>query len=333
MLDQLRSGFKLIPSVSSLRKMSPAARRELLTGIGFLSPWIIGFLVFTLIPIIATFLFTFINLRITDGILNPAKFVGLDNYVQYFKDPQVWSTNAGTPGAWWITIKFGLIALPIGIFLPLGLALLLNNKHLKGQAVFRSLFYMPSIIPLVASIFIWGGMLNSETGWINRALVSLGVPKANTPGWINDINWVYPSYVILGLWGIGAAMLIFLAGLQGVPTELYDAAKVDGANSWGTFWNVTFPMISPVIFYNLTLGIVGLFQYFVVPLVVNSGNGNPGGTTMFYNLYLYKTFFAFQNMSYGATLAWGLFVGILIVTIFLFGTAKYWVYYAGESRS
>ena len=127
--------------------------------------------------------------------------------------------------------------------------------------------------------------------------------------------------------------VIMLAGLQGVPTELYDAAKVDGANAWQTFWKVTFPMISPVIFYNLVLSVVGLFQYFLVPLVVNSGTGRPGGATMFYNLYLYKTFFTYQNMSYGSTLAWFLFLVILLVTIVLFGTAKYWVYYAGEARS
>jgi len=208
----------------------------------------------------------------------------------------------------------------------------MNNKHLKGQNFFRSMFYMPYIVPFVAAIFIWGGMLNPESGWINRALMSLGVPKQNVPLWANDVNWVYPAYVLFGIWGIGNAMLIMLAGLQGVPTELYDAAKVDGANGWQTFWKVTFPMISPVIFYNVVLSIVGLFQYFLVPLVVNQGNGSPGGATYFYNLYLYKTFFTFQNMSYGSTLAWFLFVVVLLVTIVLFGTAKYWVYYAGESR-
>jgi len=176
-------------------------------------------------------------------------------------------------------------------------------------------------------------MLNPETGWINRALMGLGIPKDSVPLWANDMNWVYPTYVIMGVWGIGNAMLIFLAGLQSVPTELYDASTVDGANIWQQFWNVTFPMISPVIFFNLVLSIVGLFQYFLVPLVVNLGTGAPGGSTMFYNLYLYKTFFSFHNMGYGATLAWGLFGVILLVTIALFATSKYWVYYAGDGRS
>jgi ABC-type sugar transport system permease subunit len=330
MLEQLNR-LPRLPSRASLRGMRPLARREMRNGLIFLAPWIFGFLAFTLLPMLATLFFSFINLRITDGILSRPKFAGLDNYIQLFKDPQVWSTST-TPGSLWITIRFGLIALPIGIFAPLGLALLMNNKWLRGQWFFRSLFYMPYVVPFVAAIFIWGGMLNPETGWINRALMGLGMPKESVPLWANDVHWVYPAYVIMGIWGIGNAMLIMLAGLQNVPTELYDAAKVDGASPWSSFWNVTFPMISPVIFYNLTLGIVGLFQYFLVPLVVNSGTGRPGGATMFYNLYLYKTFFTFQNMSYGSTLAWFLFVVILLVTIVLFGTARYWVYYAGESR-
>ncbi len=331
MIEELSNIRKVIPSLRSIRGLPPLARREFRAGMLFLAPWIFGFLAFTLLPMIATLFFSFLNLRITDGILSTPHFAGLENYRQLFRDPKVWSTST-TPGSLWVTIKFGLIALPIGILVPLGIAVLMNNKHLKGQNFFRSMFYMPYIVPFVAAIFIWGGMLNPESGWINRALMYFGVPKQNVPLWSTDIHWVYPSYVILGIWGIGNAMLIMLAGLQGVPTELYDAAKVDGANGWQTFWKVTFPMISPVIFYNVVLSIVGLFQYFLVPLVVNQGNGNPGGATFFYNLYIYKTFFTFQNMSYGSTLAWFLFVVILLVTIILFGTAKYWVYYAGESR-
>lgn len=321
-MDQLRSRPKL-PSFGAFRNMAPRAKREFRLGMLFISPWLLGFLAFTLIPMVATLIFTFLNLRITDGVMNPTTFVGLANYQTMVQDNQTWS-------AMWITVRFGLIALPVGIFLPLGLALLMNNENLKGQNFFRSMFYMPYIIPFVAAVFLWGGMLNPETGWINKSLEAMGV--ANPPGWANDVNWVYPAYVIMGLWGIGNAMLIMLAGLQGVPTELYDAAKVDGATTWKTFWNVTFPMISPVIFYNLVLSIVGLFQYFLVPLVVNQGTGRPGGATMFYNLVIYKTFFTFQNMSYGATLAWLLFAVILVVTIALFASAKYWVYYAGESR-
>ena len=337
MLEQL-SNLPKLPSLGSLRNMSPISRREMINGLLFLAPWLFGFVAFTFLPMMATLFFSFLNLSITDGIFSTPKFVGFDNYVRLFEDPLA-GANPGfwfasdTPSALMVTIKFALFALPIGIFAPMGLALLMNNPNLKGQFIFRTLFYMPFIVPFVASVFLWGGMLNPETGWINRVLLAVGVPKDNVPLWANDVNWVYPTYVVMGIWGIGNAMLIMLAGLQGVPTELYDAAKVDGANSWNAFRHVTFPMISPVIFYNLVLNIVGLFQYFLVPLVVNNGTGRPGGATMFYNLYLFKTFFTYQDMSYGSTLAWFLFILILLVTIALFATAKYWVYYAGESRS
>lgn len=341
MLEQLNNRLPKLPSLASLRKMQPIARREMKNGLLFLSPWLFGFVAFTFLPMIATLVFSFFKITITDGILSVFRsenFVGFDNYAQLLRDPQAgvhpqfWFASR-TPSSLIITLKFALFALPVGIFFPLILALLMNNRFLKGQFVFRSLFYMPYIVPFVASVFLWGGMLNTETGWINRFLLFLGFARESLPLWANDVNWVYPTYVIMGIWGVGNAMLIMLAGLQGVPTELYDAAKVDGANSWASFWNITFPMISPVIFYNLTLNIIGLFQYFLVPLVVNNGTGRPGGATMFYNLYLYKTFFTFQNMSYGSTLAWFLFLIILLVTILLFATAKYWVYYAGEARS
>lgn len=308
-------------SIGSFRKLSGQAKRETVWGLAFLSPWILGFLAFTLIPMVATLIFSFTNIKMTQGIMNPISFAGLDNYRLLLRDSQIWKSLL-------ITIRFGLIALPVGIIVPLGLAILMNSNSLKGRFYFRTLFYMPFVIPFVASIFLWGGMLNPETGWINKTLIWFGV--SNPPGWANDVHWVYPAYVLMGIWGIGNAMLITLAGLQGVPTELYDAAKVDGAGWWASLRNITLPMISPVIFFNLTLSVIGLFQYFLVPLVVNQGTGRPGGATMFYNLYLYKTFFTFQNMSYGATQAWLLFLVILIVTVILFGTAKYWVFYAGE---
>jgi multiple sugar transport system permease protein len=343
MFEQLSNFRNALPSLRSFRNMSPLARRELRQGVWFLSPWLFGFLAFTFIPLFATLFFTFIDLKITDGILSKPDWVGLKNYMTLWNDnqagvnPASWFQGGGTPGSLWVTIAFGLIALPVGIFAPLFLAVLMNNKHLKAPMFFRSMFYMPYIIPFVAAVFLWGGMLNPESGWINRFLLWAGVAKGSVPLWANsgagEWGWIYATYVLMGIWGIGNAMLIMIAGLQNVPTELYDAARVDGANGWQTFWKVTFPMISPVIFYNVVLSVVGLFQYFLVPLVVNQGTGRPGGFTMFYNLYLYKNFFLFQNMSYGATLAWVLFLIILVVTIFLFGTAKYWVYYAGESRS
>jgi multiple sugar transport system permease protein len=322
-----------IGSTESIRNMGPLARREFRNGLLFISPWIIGFLAFTLIPMLATLVFSFMNLKLTDNPFDASKFVGLKNYVTMFKDSQIWNMRPdSTPGALWVTIRYGLIALPVGILVPMGIALLVNNANLKGHSFFRSMFYMPYIVPFIAAIFLWNGVLNPQFGWVNGILLTLGVPRGSLPGWANDINWVYPAYVLFGIWGIGNAMLTMVAGMQAVPTDLYDAAKVDGAGSVARFMYITFPMISPVVFYNLVLIVVGLFQYFLVPLALNQGTGFPGGATIFYNLYLYKTFFVFGNMSYGSTLAWTLFVIILIVTITLFATARYWVYYAGEKQ-
>jgi multiple sugar transport system permease protein len=315
--------------------MGPLARREARNGLLFVSPWIVGFLVFTLLPMLATLVFSFMNLGLMDNPFDPTKFVGLRNYGALLKDTQVWNLRPNSaPGAFWVTVRFGLIAIPVGILLPMGIAALVNSTALKGRTFFRAMFYMPYIVPFIASIFLWAGVLNPQFGWVNLILLSLGVPRASLPGWIFDIHWVYPAYVILGIWGIGNAMLTMLASMQAVPTELYDAAKVDGAGGLARFAHVTFPMISPVVFYNLILSVVALFQYFLVPLALNTGNtaGFPGGLTKFYNLYLYQTFFVYQEMSYGSTLAWVLFIIILLVTLILFATARFWVYYAGEKQ-
>jgi len=301
-------------------KLSPSARREARVGLLFLSPWIIGFLVFTLIPLVASLGFSFTNLTLTQE--EPLKFT-LENYQTLVEDSQVWSSLM-------VTVKYALLALPIGLIVPIGLALLINSKHLRGRSIFRTLFYMPAIVPFVAAIYAWNGMLNPQTGWVNQFLRSIGIQ--DPPTWVNDPNWVYPALVIIGLWGVGNSLVLYLAGLQGVPSELYDAAQVDGAGWWASLRNVTLPMISPVIMYDLTLSMIGLFQYFLVPLVLNSGTGAPGNATMFFNLNLYKTFFAYGNMGYGAAIAWLLFVIILLATVALFKSQKYWVYYASENR-
>jgi ABC-type sugar transport system permease subunit len=302
-------------------RLTPLARREALTGLLFLSPWLIGFVAFTLIPMVASLGFSFLNLTIAQE--EPLRFVGAENYQALVRDSQVWSSL-------WVTVKFAVIALPIGLIIPIGLALLINSKYLRGQSFFRTLFYLPAIVPFVAAIYGWNGMLNPQTGWVNQFLQWLGVQ--NPPTWANDPVWVYPALVIIGLWGIGNSLVLYLAGLQGVPTELYDAAQMDGAGWWATLLNVTLPMISPVIMYDLTLSIIGLFQYFLVPLVLNSGTGAPGNATMFFNLHLYKNFFAYGYLGYGAAMAWLLFVIILIITVVLIKSQKYWVFYAGDNR-
>jgi multiple sugar transport system permease protein len=307
-----------IPWPRRLRQPS-LARREALWGYAFLMPWIIGFLAFTLIPMVATLGFSFTNINLAQE--QPLQFVGLRNYQRLLDDKQVWESLS-------VTLKYALLSLPVGIVVPFAVALLLNTRSLRGTAAFRVLFFLPYVVPFVAGVLIWNGMLNQETGWLNGALRFIGV--ADPPNWVNDPTYIYPALVLIGIWGIGAGIIINLAGLAGIPTELYDAAYIDGAGWWSSLRHITLPLMTPVIFYTLTLGVVEVLQYFLVPLVLNNGTGDPGGSTLFFNLYLYKQFFTFQNMSYGATLAWVLFIFTLAVTGVLFASARRWVYYAGE---
>jgi ABC-type sugar transport system permease subunit len=302
-----------------LRGLSPLARREALWGYLFIAPWLIGFFLFTLAPVLASLAFTFSNIALDQQ--EPLGFVGLRNWQTLIGDAQAWESLA-------VTFRFALFQLPFIMVMPFLLAIGLNSRNLKGPGAFRVLFFLPYVIPFVSGVLIWQGMLNLETGWVNQFLKFLGVP--NPPNWLNDSAVIYPALVAIGIWGIGAGIIVNLAGLRGIPTELYDAARIDGAGWWASLRHVTLPMMSPIIFYTLVLAIVDVLQYFLVPLVINNGTGEPGGTTAFFNLYLYKNFFTYQNMAYGATLAWLLFIVTLVVTLFLFRTSRRWVYYAGE---
>lgn len=284
----------------------------------FLSPWIIGFLVFGLIPIIASLAFSFTDYNLISD--DPIQFIGFDNYERMFSEEIVWTSLI-------VTARYAAIALPLAVILPVLLATLMNSKYLAGKRVIRTLFYMPYMVPAVSAVYIWGGVLNAETGWINRSLALVGI---NGPNWLFDIAWIYPALNIIGLWSIGNAMLITLAGLQGVPTELYEAAEVDGAGPFTRFRKITLPMISPIIFYNLIISVIGLFRYFDIPYILKEGSGDPDNATMFYNINLYKEAFVFQDMGYGATLAWLLFAVAMLSTMAIFISARYWVYYSAE---
>jgi multiple sugar transport system permease protein len=299
-------------------KPSTIGRLETKWGLIFLSPWIIGFLIFTAIPMVASLIFSFTNYNPIHPELTAFNFP--DNYLRLFNDKDVVNAIA-------VTLRFALISVPLSLAIPLGLAVLVNARALAGKNVFRTLFYMPYMIPVVAGVMVWGGILNGDSGWLNTILMN--VFGIQGPRWLTDEQWVGPALVIMGFWGVGNTMLTMLAGLQNVPTELYEAAKVDGATPTHTFFNITIPMISPIIFYNLVLTLIGSFQYFAQAYIISNGRGDPNGATMFYNLYLYKTAFAFLDMGYGATLAWVMFIVVLILTIVLFKTSKRWVYYAG----
>lgn len=302
-------------------KRSKILQREINWGLVFLSPWIFGFLAFTAIPMVASLIMSFTNYNPIHP--DEARFIGLFNYQRLISDPLLLNAIK-------VTLRFTVISVPLSIILPLGLALLVNSPHLFAKNVFRTIFYMPYMIPVVAGVMVWGGILNSESGWLNRAI--MWVTGNPGPRWFQDETWVIPALVIMGIWGVGNTMLTLLAGLQNVPTELYEAAKVDGAGPVRSFFNITVPMISPVIFYNLVLALIGSFQYFTQAYIISNGRGDPNGATMFYNLYLYKTAFAFLDMGYGATLAWAMFIVVLLLTIFLFRTQNRWVFYAGGNE-
>lgn len=294
------------------------ARSEARWGWLFLSPWLIGFLAFILLPTLATLVISFTNFDLLD-VAN-FEFVGFANYRRLLNDPLV----AHSLG---VTFKFMAMALPIAIALPIGMAALINSDRLLFRRIFQTFFYMPYMVPLVSAVLVWGGFLNSATGWLNKGLAVVGI---SGPDWINSTFWIYPALLIVGLWANGNAMITTLAGMQSVPSELYESARIDGAGPIACFFHITLPLITPIIFYNLTLSLVGLFQYFLEPYVLTTHIGDPGNATLFYNMYLFQTFFRFQEMAYGATMAWVLFLIILVFTIALFASRKYWVFEAEQ---
>ena len=289
-------------------------RRESLWGLAFISPWILGAMIFTLLPMGASFVISLTNFdpRYPDA----DRSVGIANYQRLLTDPLVLQSLG-------VTVKFALVMLPLTLGVSLGLAMLVNNPRLLGRSIFRTLFYMPMQIPIVATTLIWQGVLNLHTGWLNKVLGVFGITG---PDWLNSAAWVYPGLSLISLWGTGTMMLIALAGLQSVPTELYEAARIDGAGRWAQFRNVTLPMVSPVLFYNLIIALIGTFQYFTQAYVLTNGRGDPDNATLFFNLNLYREGWRYYDMGYAATLAWLLFVIVLALTVILFRTRSRWVY-------
>jgi ABC-type sugar transport system permease subunit len=298
--------------------MTQNQRREIRWGLFFLSPWFIGVTVFTAIPILASLFFSFTNYDPTAP--QNMKFIGLTNYTHIFSDP-------GAIKAIQVTLLFVLYSVPLAIIIPLAAALLVNSKYLFGKNIVRALFYMPSMIPVVVSVMIWQGVFNSDSGWLNLFIQK--VFGVHGPSWLQDEKLIIPVIVVMGVWGIGGPMITMLAGLQNVPTELYESATMDGANWIQKFYYITIPMISPIIFYNLILATIGSFQVMIPGYILGNGRGDPNGATMFYNLYLYTNGWSFHNMGYAATLAWVMFIVVLALTIFMFWGQRRWVYYAG----
>ncbi len=306
-------------------ELGPLERKNGRYGWIFISPWLIGFFLFYLLPMAASAFFSMLDFQLS--VPDEATFIGADNWRRaLFNDPNVWRS-------WVVTLRFAVINLPLGLAVAFGFALLLNSEYLRGKNLFRTLFYAPSVVPFIAATLIFSQVLNSQSGWVNRIIALFGVDAVGIDGirWFDDPTLIPITFTFIGIWGVGNAILINLAGLQGVPSSLYESAAIDGAGWWRRMWNITIPMVSPVIFYNLVLGLVGLLQYFLQPFVLNGTTGYPEGATSFYMIYFYKQAFQFAQMGYGATLAWILFFVALAFTVVTFGTARYWVYYSGDS--
>lgn len=294
--------------------MGKLARKEAFDCYMFISPWIIGFLIFALGPMLYSIGLSFCKW----DIFTPAEFVGLANYKKLAADP-LFVKSIGN------TLFYTAFAVPLGIAGALGLSMLLNQK-IRGITIYRTIYYLPAVVSGVAVALLWRWIFNYEYGVLNAILGDVfGI--ANPPEWLGSELWSKPSLILMSLWGIGGGMIIFLAGLQGIPEQLYEAAEIDGANVLERFRHITIPMLSPVIFFNLIMGIIGSFQVFVQVYIMTSGG--PSNSTLFYVLYLFNNGFQFFKMGYASALAWVLFVIVLAVTVVQFKLAGRWVYYEG----
>jgi multiple sugar transport system permease protein len=292
------------------------ARQEALTGILLVMPWFLGFVGLLLGPMLIS-----IYLSFTDwDLLTDPKWIGLQNYRRMvFSDPLVQQSLK-------VTTIYAFSAVPLQVVGGLFLAVLLNQS-IKLKSFIRTVFYLPSVVSGVAVAMLWLWIFNSDFGLLNTLLHLFGVQG---PAWLSDPRYVLMAFVIMSLWGVGGSMVIYLAGLQGVPTDLYEAAEVDGANSPKRFWYITLPMISPVIFFNLVMGIIQALQIFNQAYIMTQGG--PQNASMFMMLYLYFNAFEYFRMGYASTLAWLIFFYILTLTLLVFRSSSRWVFYAGSVR-
>ncbi|MGC4815268.1 carbohydrate ABC transporter permease [Micromonospora sp. DT228] len=295
----------------------PGARRsdERVAGYLFLSPWIVGVLLLTLGPMLASLYLSFTDYDLFDT----PRWIGLDNYQRMFEDAR-WLKSVR------VTALYVALAVPIKLACALAVAMLLNNER-RGRAFYRAAFYGPSLIGASVSLaIVWKAMF-SDDAVVDRMLGTVGV---HTGGWAGNPDFSLLMLVLLAVWQLGAPMVIFLAGLKQVPRELYEAAQVDGADRWRRFRSITLPMISPVLFFNLLLETINAFQVFTSAYIVGGPNGQPAGTTLFYTIYLFDRGFGDYRMGYASAMAWVLLAGVGLVTLFLFRTARGWVYYSGD---
>ncbi len=298
-------------------RTTPLQRKEMLAGLAFISPWFIGFLLFTAGPMVAS-----LGLAFTEyDVINPPKFVGWQNFQRLLTDPRL-GLSLGN------SIFYAVLHVPLALTVALALALLLNRVG-KAAGFFRTAFYLPSITPAVAVGALWLWILNPRVGLINRGLALVGITG---PGWTTDPLWIKPGIVLMSLWSVGSTVILYLAALRNVPHELYEAARIDGANSWQQFRHITIPMISGTIFFTLVVNTIASLQIFTEVYTMYFGNMNSGAASsagLFYNIYLFRQAFEFLHMGYASAMAWLLFIIILILTLIQVRTSNRWVYYEG----
>lgn len=300
--------------LSFWRNMNPLARREALEGYLALLPWAIGFILFTAIPIGFTIYYS-----LTEWVIvRPPEWIGLENYERMFtRDPLFWQSLQ-------VTLTYVLISLPLKLVLGLMLALLLNIK-LPGMNIYRTVFYFPAVISGVAVSLMWMWLLQPDTGVINTLLSYVGI---RGPNWFWDPDWALPSVAMMSIWKVGGAAIIYLAGLQNIPPHLYEAAKIDGASSWRSFWGITLPLLTPTLFFQLVIELIDSFRIFTEAFVITQGG--PLKATYFYLWYFYEEAFRNFNMGYASALALILTLIIMLTTMFVNYTSKRWVYYENE---
>lgn len=290
-------------------------RKETLYGYGMAAPAILGFFIFTLGPLLVSLFLSFTNYSIT----NDYSFIGWDNYERLFSGADSFFYKS-----LFVTFYYVILAVPVSLLAAFAMALLLS-KNVKGKTIFRAIFYVPSIVPIVATstIFIW--LLNPDIGLLNQILKFFHLP---TSLWIYDEATVIPTLALMNVWTVGGTMLIFLAGLESIPDQYYEAVDIDGGGLWRKMTAVTLPMLTPTIFFNLIMGIINGFQSFSEAYIMTEGG--PNNASLFYVVYLYREAFANQRMGSASAIAWVLFIIILVLSIIVFRSSKSWVYYEGE---
>jgi len=293
--------------------MSPLRWREARTGYLFVLPWVIGLLVFTTYPIIATIYFSFTDYN----ILQSPRWVGIDNYERALTlDPSFWTSVKNSA-------YYAIVSVPLRLLFALAIALILNMSA-KGIGLYRTLFYLPTLVPPVVSTIVFILLFDARNGIVNIMLGAVGIP---TPAWLLDPDWSKPTIVIMSLWSVGIETLIFLAGLKEIPQDLLDAAAVDGAGRWSRFRNIILPLLSPVILFNLVIGVIYSFQVFTQALVVGGTIGEPVDSTLMYMVVIYSNAFRYFAMGYASALAVLLFLAVLVITFAIFRSSRAWVYY------